>query len=100
MKNKEYFLDLLCKIGFVLLVNAAGFACMIVAHAIVTLLAPTLSLTNFGFAWCAIGIGAAIYWPLRFRESLDKEEITEILQMSLPMAPALGPISILVCRPI
>lgn len=100
MNSKEYLIDLACKIGFVLLINAIGFACMLGAYSLVKSVFSTVPVEAFAAVWLSIGAASAIYWPMKFRKELEKDEIKEILQTSLPMAPSLGPISFIACRPL
>lgn len=100
MNSKEYVFDVLAKIGFVLLVNLVGFACMLGVYSAASAAFNNISMGAFAVVWCLLGASAAIYWPMKFRENLEKDEITDILKMSLPLAPALGPISFIACRPL
>ena len=100
MNSKEYLIDLACKIGFVLLINAIGFACMLGAYSLVKSVFSIVSIEAFAIIWLLIGAASAVYWPMKFRKDLEDEEIKEILQISLPMAPSLGPISFIACRPL
>ena len=100
MDSKEYLIDLACKIGFVLVINAIGFACMLGVYSLIQSVFSTVSVQAFAISWFVIGAACAIYWPMKFRKDLEKDEIKEILQTSLPMAPFLGPISFIACRPL